>query len=221
MPPDDTKSRAPHGNTKHGFSGRREYTTWLKIRDRCTNPNSPDYPDYGGRGITVCDRWQASFEAFLVDFGPIPDGMSIDRIDVNGNYEPGNCRLATPTMQARNRRDNALITHEGVTLCLSEWAERTGLTYSTLRARHQRGFSPADILSTDRLTRRDLHRMKGRPTGARGERNVSAKLTEAIVRNVFSMHAAGMTQVAIAARVGVTQTTVSKILRHAIWKHVV
>lgn len=220
MPLNDTAPRPVHGNTKHGLHATRAYRVWCGMKTRCTNPNDRSWQWYGARGIKVCDRWQDSFEAFFADIGPIPDGMSIDRIDVNGNYEPGNCRLANSTAQARNRRDNALITYDGLTLCLSEWAERTGLTYSTLRARHRRGASPADILSTGRLTRRDLHEMKGRPTGNRGERNVSAKLTEALVREVFRMSAAGDVQTIIAKKLGVTQATVSKILRRAIWKHV-
>lgn len=191
------------------------------MKSRCNNPAHTDYPNYGGRGIKVCDRWKYSFEAFFADFGLIPDGMTIDRIDVNGDYEPGNCRLASPTVQARNKRNNALATHDGVTLTLREWSERLNLTYSTLRARRRRGCTDAEILSPTKLARRDLAQMKGRPTGGRGEKNVSAKLTEPLVREVFRLNAAGHTQVSIANHVGVTQGTVSKILRRTIWKHLV
>jgi len=102
--------RLPLMNMKHGAAKRGErrpeYGIWAGIIQRCTNPNLERYVDYGGRGITVCPRWTSSFEAFLLDVGARPSSIhSIDRIDPNGNYEPGNVRWATPIEQRHNRRD--------------------------------------------------------------------------------------------------------------------
>lgn len=98
-----------HGhNAGHDDRGKRiatvEYRTWSSMIQRCTNPRARNYKHYGGRGITVCARWRDSFEAFLADMGPRPAKLSIDRINVNGNYEPGNCRWATQIEQVRNQR---------------------------------------------------------------------------------------------------------------------
>ncbi len=91
--------------TRHGMSYTAEHRCWCKIKERCHNPKSKDWPDYGGRGISVCAEWLSSFEAFFAHIGPKPDPTySIDRIDVNGNYEPGNVRWADAVTQSRNRR---------------------------------------------------------------------------------------------------------------------
>lgn len=94
---------AAERSTTHGGTGSREYTTWKAMWQRCTNPRASKYRYYGGRGITVCARWR-DFEAFLADMGPRPAGKSIDRVDPDGDYEPGNCRWATQREQVANRR---------------------------------------------------------------------------------------------------------------------
>ena len=95
-------------NTKHGHAKRGQvsatYVTWQSMIRRCTDPQNIRYALYGGRGITVCPRWRNSFEDFLADMGPRPVGRSIDRINVDGNYEPNNCRWATDSEQRRNKR---------------------------------------------------------------------------------------------------------------------
>lgn len=107
------------------------------MRTRCNNPNTRAYQNYGGRGIQVCAAW-GSFTQFLADMGEAPEGLSIERVENDKGYEPGNCRWATPKQQARNTRANRLIKHNGETLCLSEWAERLGTTADVLWKRLER-----------------------------------------------------------------------------------
>ena len=111
------KERASKAKTTHGQYQSSEYRSWQMMRNRCYNPNYNKFKDYGGRGIEVCDRWKDSFENFLEDMGPKPSSKhSIDRIDVDGNYESWNCKWSTTQEQARNRRnqrDVKLIDSEG------------------------------------------------------------------------------------------------------------
>ena len=117
---------------KHGASTTPEYRIWVHMRQRCSNPNDQDWADYGGRGITVCPEWE-DFAVFLKDAGPRPTPKhSIDRIDCNGNYEPGNIRWVLFKVQANNKRSNVYVTHNDITLTISEWADRTGLPYMVL-----------------------------------------------------------------------------------------
>ncbi len=88
----------------HGGTYTKEYVIWSGMKKRCFNPRSPAFKYYGSRGITMCDEWRGSFERFYLDMGPKPNGKSIDRIDNDGNYEPGNCRWATTSQQNANRR---------------------------------------------------------------------------------------------------------------------
>jgi len=125
--------------TKHGLCKSPEYRAWEGMKDRCLNKNAAFYHCYGGRGITVCVEWIRSFEAFYRDMGPRPGkGYSLDRINVDGNYEPKNCRWATVKQQARNKRTTRFLTIEGNSKPLDDWAELAGLPASTIRNRIDR-----------------------------------------------------------------------------------
>jgi len=142
--------------SKNSMSGPRltrrfysEFASWLAMRQRCSNSNTVGWNNYGGRGIKVCHRWQNSFAAFLKDMGPKPSAKhSIDRKDHDGNYEPDNCRWATKHEQARNCRSNRYVTFRGETLCVSAWAERTGLSANLVRARLNLGWDVEKTLTT-------------------------------------------------------------------------
>lgn len=127
---------ASHGHANGG--GTRIYRQWADMLKRCTNPANGSFQNYGGRGIKVCERW-LKFENFLTDMGE-GGGLTLDRIDNNGNYEPGNCRWATIVEQARNTRRNKLTTANGKTQCIAAWAEELSIPYPTLQSRIRRGW---------------------------------------------------------------------------------
>ena len=137
---------ARHGHSRRGNKSRT-HRTWSSMIERCRNPNSTGYGHYGGRGITVCERWQ-SFENFLADMGERPEGTSLDRFpNKHGNYQPGNTRWASHSEQARNTARNRMITFGGQTRCLTEWAENIGIDPHTLRDRLRHGWPIAEALS--------------------------------------------------------------------------
>jgi hypothetical protein len=134
-------------NTKHGHKHRGnstpEYTSWAGMLGRCNDKNLKCYKYYGGRGIKVCEKWSNDFIAFLKDVGPRPcAGMSIDRIDVNGDYEPKNVRWADAKTQARNVRNRKEISAFGERLTIAEWAERIGVDKRRIHWRIKRGWHP-------------------------------------------------------------------------------
>lgn len=123
------KSRA--AATRHGLADTPIHRAWMSMRQRCQNPNDGAYANYGGRGISVCERWE-SFENFAADLGPLPRGYQIERNDVNGNYEPSNCRWATRVEQANNKRTSLRVSFNGKTQTVAQWAEEIGLKSRTL-----------------------------------------------------------------------------------------
>jgi hypothetical protein len=132
---------------------RLEYHAWQSMIRRCGAPSHKSYKQYGRRGITVCARWRASFWDFLADVGPKPHGMSLERVENNGNYEPGNVRWATPKEQARNRRNNRLLTFGSQTKPMSAWAEEYGIDRGTLRSRLAKGMSLESALNQQKFAR--------------------------------------------------------------------
>lgn len=126
-----------NGNFKHGESCSRSHYIWSSMRGRCNNPNHPKFHRYGGRGIKVCARWD-DFRKFLADMGEPPDGMSLDRIDVDGHYSPGNCRWATQKTQQNNRSNNRFILFRGEMRRLTELATEHGISPKILRQRIDR-----------------------------------------------------------------------------------
>jgi hypothetical protein len=143
---DKHRARIQHGEARNGKC-TPEYAAWGSMLNRCYSAKSQFFKHYGGRGITVCDAWRNSYESFLSDVGRRPSSdHSLDRIDNNGNYEPGNVRWATHIEQHRNRRNSVVLEFHGEKLTLVEWAERLGVKYNTLHERIRRGWSIERVL---------------------------------------------------------------------------
>lgn len=131
--------------TVHGMTKTRTWKTWDSMLQRCENPNAPDYDRYGARGIKVCAEWH-EFLKFLADMGERPEGKTLDRIDVNGMYEPSNCQWATATQQQRNRTDAITATIDGVTKSVWDWADETGVPSGVIKWRLSKGWSHSDAV---------------------------------------------------------------------------
>jgi hypothetical protein len=172
------------GGVPHSGKQTPEYRTWCDMKSRCSNPKAQQYKWYGGRGITVCERWRKSFEAFYEDMGPRPSPKhTLDRRDNEGPYSPENCKWSTWKEQGRNKRNTKYITINGETRCASEWAEVLGLPPETVYYRFIR--MPA---------KREQRRREG--LGERGQRLISAN-GEALTRKEW------------AARSGLKATTIT------------
>lgn len=147
-----SKDRITHGNSisfkDRDPLGYSAYTRWQAMKRRCCIATSSRYADYGGRGITICNRWLSSYESFIEDMGMPPDkSHQIDRVDNDGNYEPGNCRWTTRQENGRNKRNNHIISAFGENKTLVEWAAETGIKRETIAMRIRRGKSPEQALT--------------------------------------------------------------------------
>ncbi len=145
-----------HGHAR--MSNRTpEFIAWANMLDRCYNPNKPNYKDYGGRGIMVCERWGDSFENFLSDMGLRPsDKHSLDRFPNNdGNYEPSNCRWATRPQQQANTTRNVILSHNGKSMNIKEWSKETGIAQSVIAYRIKSGLPSDRILFDGHLQKKN------------------------------------------------------------------
>ena len=138
-------------STKHGDtrdSGwAREYKVWSHIKQRCLNPKDSHYKYYGGRGICICDRWLNSYVNFLVDMGRCPKSLTIERIDNDGNYEPGNCKWATQKEQVRNRSNNVWIEFDNKRMIQTDWLRELGVTWGKWNYWLKQGFSEGALIT--------------------------------------------------------------------------
>lgn len=130
--------------SKHSMEGTRTYKAWISMKSRCVNYNNKRYKDYGGRGITVCEKWMNDFNSFFLDMGEAPEGCSIDRIDNNMGYSAENCRWATPKEQANNRRSNVKVIIDGELITVEEYSKIVCLTVSGARKQLEREFTRID-----------------------------------------------------------------------------
>ncbi len=189
-------------NKTHGKSKTPEYYIWVSMKMRCDNPKQERYPDYGGRGITYCERWK-KFENFYADMGSRPTPKhTIERENVNGSYDPDNCIWATDTVQMRNRRDTKFIEFNGERRSVPEWAEVFGIPYNILRQRLFRDKLPLEVcFQAGNLTPRVIV----------GERP-SAKLTDLQVDEIRTRRAAGERRIDLAKEFGVSETQIYNII---------
>jgi hypothetical protein len=155
--------------TKHGaaVNGRKDllYSVWQGIKARCTNPDAEHYHRYGGRGVTMHPPWVEDYALFREYMGKRPAGATVDRIDNNGNYEPGNVRWATRKEQANNRVTNVVLEWEGQTMTLKQWAEHRGQKYGLLASRWKNGLRGAELFAAPAWERNALvtHNGEARP----------------------------------------------------------
>lgn len=177
---------------------KREFAIWSGIKTRCNNPNRKCYYLYGGRGISICNRWSNSFENFIEDMGPAPtDEHSIDRIDCNGNYCPENCRWATWNEQGLNRRDNRIIEFDGRSQCLIEWSRETGISNHTIHARLKLGWTIEKTLTTPVLKTYD-EQLKDIPNE--------------IVKEIVEQYNAGATKISLCNKYNISKKLMYKLI---------
>lgn len=150
----EISARVGDRSRKHGAYGTRLYFIWQNMKKRCNNPSDSHYPNYGGRGITVCKEWNDDFTIFsdwAIASGYTED-LTIDRIDNSNGYSPDNCRWITKADQNRNKRNSILIEHEGKTKTLSQWAKEKGIHKNTLIYRYHKGKTGDELFDTKTRT---------------------------------------------------------------------
>lgn len=193
----------------HEMTATPTYRSWAAMKTRCSNPNSKDYPRYGGRGISYCEAWE-HFEAFYADMGDKPENMTLDRIDYNKGYTPENCRWATVAEQQQNKSTNVWLVYGGKRMILSDWAAHLGIPIETLRNRLSRTDDLHDAFYGDWSDRTAHH----------GVDNVNAKLTPEAVIQIRNLIANGEKQKDVAKKFGVHRDTIRRVTNGTGWKHV-
>lgn len=183
---------------------KREYSIWKAMRNRCNNKNCSSYPNYGGRGINVCKRWD-DFNLFYSDMGISPHGFTIERINNNDNYNPSNCKWASRKEQANNKRNNRIIVINGISKTLTEWAEYANIGIGAIKWRLKHGF-PAE----------DLIKPKHQIIRYRGEKINTAKLNESDIKVI---HRSSASNPQLAKEYNVTRHTIRNIRAGKTWKH--
>lgn len=157
---DETGRRPRVFMSPPGSFGTKEYNSWRAMLNRCFNPNTKYYERYGGRGITVCDQWRRSFATFLADVGKAPSPKhSIDRIDNDGNYEPGNCRWVTQAEQNKNRSQSILLEFYGKKMTIVEWSLISQVNEVAIRGRLRSGWEPKAAVWTPVQARTKRNRL--------------------------------------------------------------
>ncbi len=185
----------PGAKTK--YKRTAEYNSWIQARNRCNNPDNADYRHYGGRGISVCRRWD-SFAVFLKDMGARPKDTSLERVDCDGGYSPANCVWADKFAQANNRHNNTKITHRGKTQGLLQWARESGVSIDKLRHRLAAGLPMEEVFS-----------LADRARGHRGMSCPTRKLNGRQVVEIRKSRASGATLKELAVKYAVSQGAIS------------
>lgn len=189
---------------KHGQCFSPTYRSWAGMKNRCLNPNEPAYRNYGGRGIKVCERWM-EFTNFLADMGERQVDQSIERLDVNGNYEPGNCIWADDQTQGDNRRDTVRITVDGVTKTLKEWSAITSIPRANIYFRLKSGWPPKRLFDPT-YTQLDPNRRNAR------------KLSWEKADEIRQFHrTSGLSHRAVAKQYGIAKSMVGVIVNNKCW----
>lgn len=157
------RARVKHGGAVNARQGGADplYRLWRDLKNRCFNTNHQHYHRYGGRGITMCSQWADDYAKFVADVGAKPEGMTLDRIDNDGDYEPTNVRWATRREQANNRSTNVFIEHGGLRMTLAQWAEHLGWEYGLIASRWKKGKRGEDLFAEPEYERNKVVEYKG------------------------------------------------------------
>lgn len=186
---------------------------WSMTKQRCLNPKQRDYHRYGGRGITICERWLV-FENFLTDMGLRPEGMTLERLENNRGYEPGNCVWETRKVQSRNTERSLRITYRGVTRTLAEWSEITDIPYFTLKARRRAGYTPEQCIEKPvkcgGLLEGRFYAKRKVSNPVRGMAHHNVRISREAAHSCRGRWLAGESFSALSREFGVTVTTMSR-----------